>query len=222
MAIFDYRGSRISVEHGNRYQSQAFVEIDDSTFRYTNKYWTGRGRVEGAKASFRYFGKKMKDLDKGVIKKCEIIINGQGSVEYRGLKWKIKDFINLTTSEFLKKATKGDDKLIGSSKNDFLYGEKGNDRIYGGGGKDLIVGGAGKNKVWGEGGRDTFRVKRGNGYTIIKDFSDGKDRIHLGSGRSGLRLKTRGDDVYVYQRKDLMAIVEDAAGDLKRKSKYLV
>ena len=49
---------------------------------------------------------------------------------------------------------------------------------------------------------------------IVKDFSDGKDCIQLGSGHKDLKLKTRGDDVYVYQRKDLMAIVEDAAGDL--------
>ena len=64
--------------------------------------------MEGWKARKHPLGilEKMKDLDKGVIKKCEININGQGSVEYRGLKWKIKDFINLTTSEFLKRPPK--------------------------------------------------------------------------------------------------------------------
>ena len=56
---------------------------------------------------------------------------------------------------------------------------------------------------------------------IVKDFSDGKDRIQLGSGHKGLKLKTRGDDVYVYQRKDLMAVVEDAAGDLTRRVNIL-
>ena len=222
MAIFDYRGSLVSIKHGNRYQSRAIVDIDESRLTFTNRYMQGYGTVDGTKTWFKYIGKKLEHLDKGVINKAELIIKGMGSVEYRKLKWKIKDAVYLTQSEFTRKYLKGNDKIIGSSKKDFLYGEKGDDIIYGGGGKDLIVGGAGRNKVWGEGGRDTFRVKRGNGYTIIKDFSDGKDRIHLGSGRSGLRLKTRGDDVYVYQRKDLLAIVEDAAGDLKRKGKYLV
>ena len=85
-----------------------------------------------------------------------------------------------------------------------------------------MIGGGGKDRLWGQGGRDTFRIQRGTGYTIIEDFSDGADRIQLGSGRSGLKLKTRGDDVLVYQRRDLMAIVEDAAGDLQRRGNYLV
>ena len=83
-----------------------------------------------------------------------------------------------------------------------------------------MIGGGGKDRVWGEGGRDTFRIKRGTGYTIIEDFTDGQDRIQLGSGRSGLKMKTRGDDVLFYQGGDLMAIVEDA-GDLQQ-GRYLV
>jgi len=103
-----------------------------------------------------------------------------------------------------------------------LDGQKGNDFIYGGGGKDLLIGGGGKDKVWGQGGRDTFRIERGTGYTIIKDYSDGADRIHLGSGHSGIKLRSRGDDLFIYQRKDLLAIVEDvSAGDLQLKGNYL-
>ena len=116
----------------------------------------------------------------------------------------------------------GKDRLYGGSGKDRLSGGTSNDRLYGGTGNDLLIGGGGKDRVWGGRGRDTFRIQRGTGYTIIKDFSDGADRIQLGSGRSGLKLKTRGDDVLVYQRRDLMAIVEDAAGDLKRRGKYLV
>ena len=85
-----------------------------------------------------------------------------------------------------------------------------------------MIGGGGKDRVWGEGGRDTFRIKRGTGYTIIEDFTDGQDRIQLGSGRSGLRMKTKGDDVLLYKRDDLMAIVEDAAGDLQQRGRYLI
>ena len=116
----------------------------------------------------------------------------------------------------------GKDKIIGNKAKNILNGQKGKDRLYGGKNDDILIGGGGKDKCWGQQGRDTFRIKRGAGYMIVKDFSDGKDRIQLGSGHKGLKLKTRGDDVYVYQRKDLMAIVEDAAGDLTRKGKYLV
>ena len=113
--------------------------------------------------------------------------------------------------------------LNGQTGKDRLFGGGGNDRLYGGSGKDRLIGGGGKDLLWGQAGRDTFQIKRGTGYSIIKDFSDGADRIQLGSGRSGLKLKTRGDDVFVYQRRDLMAIVEDASGDLQqRNGKYLV
>ena len=119
-------------------------------------------------------------------------------------------------------AGSGNDVVTGNRSANTLNGQNGNDRLYGGGGKDLLIGGGGKDRVWGQGGRDTFRVQRGSGYTIIKDFNDGVDRIQLGSGSSGLKLKTREDDMYLYQRGDLMAVVEDAAGDLNRRGNLLV
>ena len=115
----------------------------------------------------------------------------------------------------------GKDRLYGGSGKDRLSGGSSNDHLYGGNGNDLLIGGGGKDRVWGQAGRDTFRIQSGTGYTIIKDFSDGADRIQLGSGSSGLKLKTRGDDVLIYQRRDLMAIVEDAAGDLQRRGRHL-
>ena len=120
-------------------------------------------------------------------------------------------------------AGSGNDVVTGNKAANKLNGQKGNDRLYGGGGKDLLIGGGGKDQVWGQGGRDIFRIERGTGYTIIKDFSDGADRIHLGSGRSDINFRSRGDDLFVYQRKDLLAIVEDvSAGDLHRRGSYLV
>ena len=115
----------------------------------------------------------------------------------------------------------GKDRLYGGSGKDRLSGGSSNDHLYGGNGNDLLIGGGGKDRVWEQAGRDTFRIQSGTGYTIIKDFSDGADRIQLGSGSSGLKLKTRGDDVLIYQRRDLMAIVEDAAGDLQRRGRHL-
>ncbi|QNI44600.1 peptidase family S8 protein [Synechococcus sp. WH 8101] len=119
-------------------------------------------------------------------------------------------------------AGSGNDVITGNRARNTLNGDAGNDRLYGGGGNDLLIGGGGKDRVWGQGGRDTFRIVRGVGYTIIEDFQDGKDRIQLGSGSAGLRLANRGDDVLLYQRNDLMAVVEDAAGDLRLRGGYLV
>ena len=117
----------------------------------------------------------------------------------------------------------GNDVVIGNKAANRLNGHKGNDRLYGGGGRDLLIGGGGKDKLWGQGGRDTFRIERGTGYTIIKDFSDGVDRIHLGSGRRGLQFKSHGGDLHIYQHNDLLAIVEDAsAEDVQLKGKYLI
>ncbi len=112
-----------------------------------------------------------------------------------------------------------DDVLTGGVSNDRLYVDKGDDLLIGG------AGGAGKDRVWDQGGRDTFRIQRGSGYTIIEDFSDGVDRIQLGSGTSGVQLKTRGEDhesMYLDQRGDLMAVVEDATGDVQRSGNLLV
>ena len=49
-----------------------------------------------------------------------------------------------------------------------------------------------------------------------------KDRIQLGSGASGLKVVNRSGDAFLYQHGDLMAVVEDAAGDLQRRGSDLV
>lgn len=116
----------------------------------------------------------------------------------------------------------GRDTIIGNNRKNILNGENGNDQLFGGGGNDLLIGGKGKNEAWGEEGRDTFRIQSGAGHTIIKDFQDGDDRIHLGSGYRGLRIRERGDDLRIFLSGDLMAIVEDAAGNLQRSGNYLI
>ena len=116
----------------------------------------------------------------------------------------------------------GKDILTGNDRRNTLNGENGNDRLYGGGGNDLLIGGLGYDQAWGQGGRDTFRIQTGAGRTIIKDFQDGEDRIHLASGYSGLRLKNSGDNVRILLSGDLMAIVENISADqLQRSGNYL-
>ena len=222
MANFDYRGSRQGAKHGNRYGSVGFIEIDESSMRYTKTSWTFNARVDGMQVNCKYFGKNMDKPEDIVVKKYSLSANKFGSHEVTGLNWTYKDVTTLTASELLKKTTKGSDKIWGSTKNDTLNGEGGDDKIYGGGGSDILIGGSGKDRVWGQGGSDTFRVFPGSGHTIIEDFNDGVDRIHLGNGRKGLKLQNRDGDAFLYQRGDLMAVVEDAAGDLQRSGNFFI
>ena len=118
-------------------------------------------------------------------------------------------------------AGSGNDIVQGNRAANTLNGGAGNDRLFGDGGNDLLIGGSGNDVINGGSGRDTFRIQRGFGYTIIEDFTNGLDRIHLGSGRDGLKIRNRGDDVLLYQRGDLMAIVDGAANELDLRGNYL-
>lgn len=116
----------------------------------------------------------------------------------------------------------GNDLITGNSADNKLCGQKGNDRLYGGDGNDLLVGGIGEDQAWGQGGQDTFRIQRGTGFTIIKDFRNGEDKIHLGSGVTGLRMVDRNGDAFIYQGSDLLAHAKNAAGDLQLSGSYLI
>ena len=125
----------------------------------------------------------------------------------------------------------GSDKVIGDNANnqingdggnDELIGGKGNDTLFGGKGNDLLDGGLGKNNLKGQQGKDIFRVSKGNGYSIIMDFSNGSDKIHLASGSNGLSLRTEGKNALIYQGSDQLAEVTGAAGILELKGDYLV
>jgi len=116
----------------------------------------------------------------------------------------------------------GKDLIIGNGGANVLNGGRGADRIKGKGGGDLLVGGGGIDQLWGEGGKDTFRVVKGTGHCIIKDFVDGVDKIQLGSGTSGIKINNRNGDAFVYQDGDLIAQVDDAARDLQRSGSYLI
>lgn len=116
----------------------------------------------------------------------------------------------------------GKDLIIGNGDANKLNGGRGADRIKGKGGRDLLIGGGGIDRLWGEGGKDTFRVLKGTGYCIIKDFVDGVDKIQLGSGTSGIKINNRNGDSFIYQDGDLIARVDDAARDLQRSGSYLI
>ena len=55
------------------------------------------------------------------------------------------------------------------------------------------------------------------------DFHNGQDRIEIGAGVDNLRIKNHSNGhAYVYEGKDLMAVVKGADGDLQVKDNFLV
>ena len=122
---------------------------------------------------------------------------------------------------------KSKDTLIGienvsaGSGNDKVYGSKGSNVLNGGTGDDLLVGGKGNDRLIGGKGKDIFKLSKGEGYDLIQDFENQKDKIFIGSANK-LKLKNKGKDVNVYIGKDLIAKVKGAKGDLSLKGKYLV
>lgn len=119
-------------------------------------------------------------------------------------------------------AGSGDDIVIGNSSANTLRGQKGNDILKGKKGDDILIAGRGKDKVWGGRGRDTFRLSRGAGYDIIKDFADGEDRIQFAKGTSKIKILSDKSDIFLYHQDDLLAKVIDAAGDIQKNGQYLI
>ena len=95
----------------------------------------------------------------------------------------------------------GNDKLYGAKGKDVLIGAAGNDYLKGGSGHDKLVGGQGNDQLWGQAGRDTFVLSEGSGYDRIMDFTDGVDRIQVGSGVDNLMIKNRNGHVFIYEAK---------------------
>ena len=113
------------------------------------------------------------------------------------------------------------DSFYGDSGNDIFWGYAGTDKIYGGSGNDILCGGVGNDKLIGGKGKDIFKLSTGKGYDLIQDFKDKEDKIFIGSMKK-LKLKNKGNDVYIYNGKDLLANVKGAAEGLSKQGKYLV
>ena len=96
----------------------------------------------------------------------------------------------------------GDDVITGNAGDNILSGNHGNDILFGEQGDDTLIGGR---------GLDTFRVKAGKGHAVIKDFTDGEDKI-VAPNNVNLRGHEKGNDVQLFQSNDLIAVVENAAG----------
>ena len=118
---------------------------------------------------------------------------------------------------------KGANTLKGDSGKDKLYGGSGNDKLFGGSGSDTLDGGIGNDIIYGGTGNDTFKIRTATGRDVIKDFTDGKDRIHLLTGSRTVSLSQLGDNVNVHHEGDLMAIIENiTTSELNQNGQYLI
>jgi Ca2+-binding RTX toxin-like protein len=78
--------------------------------------------------------------------------------------------------------TLGDVVLWGNDGNDTLKGGDGVDFLYGGEENDLLYGGLGQDRLFGGDDADTFVLQANGDRDIIKDFTNGEDKLGLVNG----------------------------------------
>ncbi|MDP9940041.1 retention module-containing protein [Ectopseudomonas alcaliphila] len=87
----------------------------------------------------------------------------------------------------------GDDVLEGGAGNDWLFGQGGDDILIGGAGNDVLFGGSGNDTfVWNAGDRG------GNYHDIVKDFSNGDNKLDLSQLLVGVSDPTSADVLSQY------------------------
>ena len=122
--------------------------------------------------------------------------------------------IGCTQGEVLK-AGRGDDRIKAGSGNDRVFGNNGDDVIHAGAGDDLIVAGRGNNTAIGGDGGDIFRLSKGKGSTLIKDFrpSDG-DVLDVRQGAiSRIEFSQVGRNTLVSLGNDELAVLQNVRVD---------
>ena len=100
----------------------------------------------------------------------------------------------------------GNDSIIGNDADNKLRGNEGSDTLNGGLGQDVLTGGMGK---------DTFEIQPGNGNAVVKDFTDGEDKI-LVTAPVPVSARVVGNNTELRSGDDLMAIVLDFSGSLQK------
>jgi Ca2+-binding RTX toxin-like protein len=101
-----------------------------------------------------------------------------------------KDLEGIVTKKIT--GTPGDDKIKGTSANEYIVGLSGNDKIYGKSGHDCIIGGDGND-----------RIDSGSGNDIVTG-DQGKDKIDAGSGNDYVSGGLGDDDLDGGSGKDLI------------------
>ena len=201
---FGKKGTKTSYSAKGKFKKKTYiVAYKGKKFKYTNGHIDG-GHVNSLKL---YENQKLKQ-------------NWEISYEINYWLTYAKDGLKGLNS-FIAYLYSNSDIISGGKGNDNLWGYSGNDKISGGNGKDILCGGKGFDKLSGGKGRDIFQLSTGYGYDLIQDFKNKEDKIFIGSTKK-LKLKNKGNDVYIYKGKDLLAKVKGAKGDLSKKGKYLV
>lgn len=104
----------------------------------------------------------------------------------------------------------GNDTLYGGNGDDILYGEEGDDTLYGGDGDDHLEGGEGNNTIYGGTGNDTFNYY-GSGNTVVKDYTENEDLVHLGATPTAMEVVNNKDIVFRFGENNSLTL-ENAAG----------
>ncbi|MEM1314876.1 MAG: matrixin family metalloprotease [Pseudomonadota bacterium] len=108
----------------------------------------------------------------------------------------------------------GRDALIGGRGADALSGGAGRDRLTGGGGEDRLDGGRGADMLRGGGGADVFVFAARGGRDVVRDWTDGRDRIELaGGGRFREIEMTREGGDLLLRWKSAEMLLEGAADE---------
>ncbi|MBE9103242.1 peptidylprolyl isomerase [Vacuolonema iberomarrocanum] len=112
----------------------------------------------------------------------------------------------------------GNDRLLGGAGRDRVNGQGGNDNLRGGGDRDILNGGSGNDRLSGElgndviitgAGRDIIRIRRGQGFDRVRDFTDGSDRIALsGIQFEQLTIQQSGNNVLVSSGNERLLLLQ--------------
>ena len=95
----------------------------------------------------------------------------------------------------------GNDSIIGNAADNNLRGNEGADTLNGGLGQDVLTGGM---------GQDTFQIQPGKGHAVVKDFTDGDDKILVTASVSFFTVRNVGNNTELRSGDDLMAVVLDS------------
>ena len=194
----------------------------------------GNDTLEGGKNNDFLYGGPGNDLLVGGGQEDTAVFSSKSNVVKLNItkKQNTKDGLDTLIGIENVNGGKGNDKLIGNEFSNVLNGGKGNDLIVGGDRNDELIGGLGNDKLIGGKGKDIFKLSTGYGYDLIEDFEDKKnkkiyyDRIYIGSikgyATKKLKLKNKGEDVFIYIEEDLLAKVKGAKGLLSKWGHYLI
>ncbi|MEM6452889.1 MAG: LamG-like jellyroll fold domain-containing protein, partial [Cyanobacteria bacterium P01_D01_bin.105] len=128
--------------------------------------------------------------------------------------WNKKGIIEIELPE-----ESGNDVMVGGIGNDVLYGELGDDILDGSNGqargafeRDVLAGGDGADRFILGNANDAYYTANGNfDYALIKDFNAAEDTIQLNGSASNYIQQQQGNDTYLYNQAELVAVLENTS-----------